>query len=77
MSHFEIKLYRKQGWVDDDPVEVWVAECTNAEAYTAMKGKTPGDAMRRLADEFDVEFIMEPRGNWSDYQDVRIGPEAE
>ena len=76
MSDFEIKLSRTHGKVDGDPVEVWVAECTNADAYTAMKGKTPGDALRRLADEFDVELTMEPRGNWSRYEDVTIGPEA-
>jgi len=73
MSHFNIKLKRTMGSVDGDPVEVWIAEVENAEAYEQTKGKTPGDALRKLGDEFDVEFGAKPRGNWSDYEDVRVG----
>lgn len=72
MSQFEIEIRRTFGSVDDDPVEVWIAECTNAEAYGKAKAKTPGDALRRLGDEFDVEFGALPRGNWSDYDDVEV-----
>jgi len=73
MSSFDVELRRTHGRVDGDPVEVWVAEVTNAEAYEAAKGKTPGAALRKLGDEFDVEFGAKPRGNWSKHEDVRVG----
>jgi len=73
MSEFDISLRRTMGSVDGDPVEVWIAEVENADAYEQAKGKTPGAALRRLGDEFDVEFGAKPRGNWSDHADVRVG----
>jgi hypothetical protein len=73
MSSYDITLSREHATVDDDPIEVWTATVENADAYGEAKGKTPGDALRRLGDEFDVEFGATPRGNWSDHEDVRVG----
>ena len=73
MSSFDITLRRTMGSINGDPVEVWVADVENAEAYEQVKGKTPGQALRKLGDEFDVEFGAKPRGNWSDHEDVRVG----
>lgn len=73
MSEFDITLKRTHGSVDGTPVEVWVAEVDNAEAYAQAKGKTPGAALRKLGDEYDVEFGATPRGNWSNFEDVRVG----
>jgi len=73
MSSFDIDLHRTHGKVDGDPVEVWIAEVENADAYEQAKGKTPGAALRKLGDEFDVEFGAEPRGNWTKHKNVRVG----
>ena len=71
MSSFGIELRRTHGSVDGDTVEVWIAEA-EADAYGKAKAKTPGEALRRLADEFDVTFGAMPRGNWSDHEDMEV-----
>jgi hypothetical protein len=71
MSGFQIELDRTHAKIDGDPVEVWVAS-VEADAYGDAKAKTPGEALRRLADEFDVEFGAMPRGNWTDHPDVDV-----
>ena len=63
MSDFDVSLKRIHGSIDGRPVEVWVAS-VDADAYGEGRGKTPGEALRHLADEFDVEFGALPRGNW-------------
>ena len=65
MGSFNLDLRRVHAKYDGDPVEVWIAE-VEAEAYGQGRGKTPGEALRHLADEFDVQFGAMPRGNWKD-----------